>query len=120
MLQLQDVHVSTTGIAGCKDGGDQTTEEDSEQDFHHHGNDSDDDNETINVMELDVELEDDLCKLWDASINEVRNAKGKMRHRDKHTHTHTRTHTHTHTHTISHLVCTHVLCVTCVVTRSFV
>ena len=23
-------------------------------------------------MELDVELEDDLCKLWDASINEVR------------------------------------------------
>ena len=36
------------------------------------GEDDSNDDEAESVMELDVELEDDLCKLWDASINEVR------------------------------------------------
>ena len=38
----------------------------------HENDDNDDGDEAESVMELDLELEDDLCKLWDASINEVR------------------------------------------------
>lgn len=40
--------------------------------YHPDDDDNDDGDEAESVMELDIELEDDLCKLWDASINEVR------------------------------------------------
>ena len=63
-----------TGIAGFKHGGDQTGKDDSQQVLcRHDGDDSDDGHdEAESMVELDFELEDDLCKLWDASINEVR------------------------------------------------
>ena len=70
--------ICTTGITGFKQGGDQTGGDDSRQQvLCRHDNDDDDDDdgdgdEAESVMELDFELEDDLCKLWDASINEVR------------------------------------------------
>ena len=57
----------SAGIAGSKE---QTGEEDSQKVLHHHG---DDDDKIVSVMELDAELEYDLCKLWDASIDKVRN-----------------------------------------------
>ena len=59
---------------GSKDGG-VPAEEEKGQQVSHDSDDDDDGNgdcEAASVMELDTELEDDLCKLWDASINEVR------------------------------------------------
>ena len=55
---------------GCKE---QTGEEDSQKVLHHHGDDDNVDDEVVSIMELDAELEYDLCKLWDASIDKVRN-----------------------------------------------
>ena len=57
-----NIIVCIVGSQHCKDS---TGEDDGQLILH-------DDDEAAGVMELDAELEDDLCKLWDASINEVR------------------------------------------------
>jgi len=62
------IHTNGWYIAGSKDGGVPAGAEKVEQVSHDNDND---DGEVMGVIELDVELEDDLCKLWDASINEV-------------------------------------------------
>ena len=67
MLSAYTHTQSNIGITGNTCGEGQTEKAD-DQDGHHNHDGVDQD--TV-VMELDAELEDDLCKLWDASINEV-------------------------------------------------